>query len=339
MCCSTLAELPPPPPGRTGWPWTEETAQLPDTMPDGNPWPKITVVTPSYNQGKYLEETLRSVLLQGYPDLEYIVIDGGSTDCSAEIVKKYEPSLAYRLCEPDRGQAEAINKGLVRATGEIFNWINSDDLLLPGTLQAIAAAAEDHHAVAGNVIHFDATGRETLVAQSHLTARGLIYPKVVFQQSGLWLRPSLIRACGGINTNLRYIFDWDLVIRYLAFFPDVTYVDHPVARFRLHSASKTVAEAGGFIAEMPRVVAPLLADARFTSLAGACLLFLRRYFWLHRLEAMRDAPPAPPALRVLRAVRIAILACMDPRVRFCRSTAGTARRTLTGVWEDSETVS
>ena len=90
MRCPTLEELPPPPPGKTGWPWTEESPQLPDRMPDGSPWPRVTIVTPSLNQGTFIEETIRSVLLQGYPDLEYIIIDGGSTDDSVGAIQKYE---------------------------------------------------------------------------------------------------------------------------------------------------------------------------------------------------------------------------------------------------------
>ena len=111
---------------------------MPPTLPDGSSWPKISVVTPSYNQGKFIEETIRSVLLQGYPNLEYFVFDGGSTDSSVEIIKKYEKWLTYWVSEPDKGQANAINKGLERATGEIAAYLNSDDLYLPGALQHIA---------------------------------------------------------------------------------------------------------------------------------------------------------------------------------------------------------
>jgi len=133
-----LSSLPPPPDGYTGWPWTEETPPLPPIMLDGKPWPKISIVTPSYNQGQFIEETIRSILLQNYPNLEYIIIDGASTDNSVDIIKKYERWITYWVTEKDRGQAQAINKGIYRASGDIFNWINSDDLLLPKVLRLVA---------------------------------------------------------------------------------------------------------------------------------------------------------------------------------------------------------
>jgi glycosyltransferase involved in cell wall biosynthesis len=140
MRCPTLAELPSPPPEKTGWPWTVETPPLPPARPDGSAWPRVSIVTPSYNQGQFIEETIRSVLLQGYPDLEYMIIDGRSTDQSVEIIKKYEPWLTYWVSEKDRGQAHAINKGFARASGEIGGYINSDDFYLPGALSSAAVS-------------------------------------------------------------------------------------------------------------------------------------------------------------------------------------------------------
>src|SRR5262245_35427784 len=124
-----LTELPPPPAGRIGWPWTEASAPLAEAMPDGSPWPRVTVVTPSFNQARFVEATLRSILLQGYPNLELLVMDGGSKDGSVEIIKKYEPWLTHWVSEPDGGQSAAINRGLRRGSGAFATWINSDDML------------------------------------------------------------------------------------------------------------------------------------------------------------------------------------------------------------------
>jgi glycosyltransferase involved in cell wall biosynthesis len=144
MRCRRLYEIPSPPAGKTGWPWTEESCPLPELKPDGGSWPKISVITPSLNQARFLEQTLRSVLLQGYPDLEYIVIDGGSGDGSVELIRRYEKWLTYWVSEPDSGQSHAVNKGLLKATGGIAVWLNSDDFYLPGALRVIAEHATLH---------------------------------------------------------------------------------------------------------------------------------------------------------------------------------------------------
>lgn len=126
-----LAELPTPPDEKTGWPWTVETQPPPATMANGLPWPKISIVTPSYNQSEFIEETIRSVLLQNYPNIEYVICDGGSNDGTKEILEKYSPWLSYWQSEKDRGQAHAINLGFSLCRGKYFGWVNSDDLYLP----------------------------------------------------------------------------------------------------------------------------------------------------------------------------------------------------------------
>ncbi|MGP0094512.1 MAG: glycosyltransferase family 2 protein [Xanthobacteraceae bacterium] len=107
-------------------------------MTNGLPWPKISIVTPSYNQGPFIEETIRSVLLQGYPNLEYIIFDGGSKDETVEIIRRYDRWISSWTSKPDRGQVDALNRALPQTTGIVMNWLNSDDLLLPGALVAIA---------------------------------------------------------------------------------------------------------------------------------------------------------------------------------------------------------
>ena len=139
-----LKSLPPVPTGKTGWPWDEETdAAVYACKTD---WPKITIVTPSYNQSDFLEQTIRAVLLQNYPNLEYVVIDGGSTDSSNAILEKYSPWLSYWRSQKDNGQSHAINLGFSLGSGEYYAWINSDDYYLKGVFQLVAGAFIKQHA-------------------------------------------------------------------------------------------------------------------------------------------------------------------------------------------------
>jgi glycosyltransferase involved in cell wall biosynthesis len=133
-----LEQLPDAPSDKTGWPWTEESEVLSVKQKNGNDWPRISIVTPGLNHGRFLEETIRSVLLQNYPNLEYIIIDGGSNDDSVEIIKKYEQWITYWVTEKDYGQSNAINKGFKIATGTFINWLCSDDLLYKNALYTLA---------------------------------------------------------------------------------------------------------------------------------------------------------------------------------------------------------
>ncbi|RWY57557.1 glycosyltransferase family 2 protein [Mucilaginibacter gilvus] len=133
-----MAQLPPPPANKHGWPWTTQTN--PGLYEGKTSWPKITIVTPSFNQGEFLEQTIRSVLLQNYPNLEYIIIDGGSTDNSTGILKKYSHWISYWQSEKDKGQSNAINLGFSLSSGRYHGWINSDDYYLENVFHNVAGA-------------------------------------------------------------------------------------------------------------------------------------------------------------------------------------------------------
>lgn len=154
--CPRLTTLPKPNSAKTGWPWTEETPPLPQAMPCGNPWPSISIVTPTFQHGEFLEEAIRSVLLQGYPNLQYLVVDGGSTDNTIDVLRKYDRWIDYWVSEPDSGQTDALNKGFARCSGDVANWLCSDDLLAPAALRAVAwgfADLRDADAVLGRTQH------------------------------------------------------------------------------------------------------------------------------------------------------------------------------------------
>jgi len=271
MCCPTLRELPAPAKDKTGWPWTEESERLPDKMPDGRPWPKISIVTPSYNQGQFIEETIRSVLLQGYPNLEYIIIDGGSTDNSVEIIKKYSPWLTYWVSEPDRGQSQAINKGLAHCTGEVFNWINSDDLLCPGALRAVATAwaKKAGTIIAGPVVDFKQDGTENVVVPNALTLQNFLSRKKARVNSWMWHQPgtylplSQVKEVGGLREDICFTMDHLLMIDLLKRCK-VVYISETLARFRLHDNSKTTV-VGHFQFGLERVEALRASDRFYTS--------------------------------------------------------------------------
>ena len=253
MRCPTLSELPSPPPGKTGWPCTEESPQLPDTMPDGSPWPRVSIITPSYNQGRFIEETIRSVLLQGYPDLEYIIIDGSSTDGSVDIIRKYEKWLAYWVSERDQGQSDAINKGFARATGEVLAWLNSDDVYLPGAVQEAASALGAHPTAAlvyGQCDQCDATGTVLLrLGKPFDLDYVLLEMQNVIPQPSAFIRRRAAHQAGPLNTELYYVMDWDYWLR-LAVLGDIQFVDSVWSKYRYYPASKSGNQSSRYYDEL-----------------------------------------------------------------------------------------
>lgn len=233
-----------PPEGRTGWPWTCPSGEFPDRMPGGAPWPKISVVTPSLNQGRFIEEAIRSVLLQGYPDLEYIVMDGGSTDGSVDIIKKYGPFLSHFGAGPDGGQTDAIGKGFEKANGEILTYLCSDDRYLPGAFERTARFFSRNPRIAfanGDINYIDEEGRVTkrfFVSRPLRMVTANLGRHTWPQQSCFWRRWAY-EKCGGMDASFAFAMDKDLFLRLTAAGSSKRIPGPPLGEFRLHGGSKT----------------------------------------------------------------------------------------------------
>lgn len=238
-----IEKLPSPPKGKKGWPWDEETS--PDIYKDLEQLPKISIVTPSFNQGMFIEQTIRSVLLQNYPNLEYIIIDGGSTDDTVETINKYSPWLKYWVSEKDKGQSEAINKGIMKCEGEIFNWLNSDDYYYKNSFKLIAENFADKNAyiVAGNYRFFDDsdnTKDKTIDIKLGKSLEETI-ALVLINQPSTFFRLEIFKKLGNLNERLQCVMDQDIWKKYLFKYgqENIKVINKDIANFRLHEHSKT----------------------------------------------------------------------------------------------------
>ena len=205
-------------------------------------WPKISIVTPSYNQGQFIEETILSVLSQGYPNLEYIIIDGGSNDTSVEIIKQYEQNVTYWVSEKDRGQAHAINKGFYSSNGDILCWLNSDDMLLPGTLLYVAKTMTLSHPMLlfGNCFHMKEGEARSWGSNVKETEKkyDLKHADYIIQPSSFWNKKAWT-STGLLDTKLHYGFDWDWYIRAQESGVQMVPTDRYLSIYRFHSNNKT----------------------------------------------------------------------------------------------------
>lgn len=224
-------------------------------IPDSE-YPLVSVITPSFNQARYLEATIQSVLSQDYPRIEYIVIDGASQDGSMEIIKKYENRLAYWVSEKDSGQAEAINKGLAHANGEILAWLNSDDYYLPNTISAVVKTFEENPDVVmlyGDMLAVDEQGKAiNLLKYKQLSLEDLLCFQILGQPA-VFFRRAAHEKTGGLDPTFHFLLDHHLWIR-LAQRGTILYIPQTWAAARYHAEAKNRAKAAEFGREAFRIL-------------------------------------------------------------------------------------
>ena len=249
-------------------------------------FPLVSIVTPSYNQAAYLEDTLRSVLEQDYPNIEYLVVDGASTDGSLESIERYAPRLSWWVSEKDRGQAEAINKGLRRARGEFVAWLNSDDLYAQGAVtRAVAVLLTNSHLgmVFSDVFSIDANNEVfNTMRYGDWNLLDLMSFHII-GQPGVFMRRSVLERAGYLDPDYHYLLDHHLWLRMAALAP-IRHVDEFFAAARFHAAAKNVAMATEFGREAFAIMDWMQAQPELASLfeddersirAGAYLLSAR----------------------------------------------------------------
>ncbi|BAQ66181.1 glycosyltransferase family 2 protein [Geminocystis sp. NIES-3709] len=262
MRCVTLSELPPPPQGKTGWPWTQESPPTTDIAFNDSDYPKISIITPNYNYGQFLEETIRSVLLQGYPNLEYIVIDGGSTDNSVEIIKKYESWLTYWVSEKDLGQVSAINKGIELSTGKWFNWLNSDDILLANSLKTlieISKLVEDPKWITGGRLEMSESGSfSDICIPWRYNLNILAFDMVEFPQDATFIRLDFLKE-NNIKLSEKYpnVFDPILYLDLINYAKPIL-TTAVFSAMRWHKDQKTINQVSDRLSEILDGISPYI---------------------------------------------------------------------------------
>jgi len=270
------------------------------------------------------------VLGQGYPNLEYVIIDGGSTDESVSIIKKYENQLAFWISEKDNGQADAINKGFKHCTGEIFNFINSDDYLADNALQTVAKAfcETDAGAVAGTVQNFDSNGLLEKYQNDHLSPSEFFAddPIYVYHQPGVWMRTDFMKQVGIFRIDFHYCFDQEYMLRYLLSNPKVLYLPETLAFFRVHENSKSVAKASNFFWDFNRIYKEFWKKNRGNPLAVRAKEKQKKFEW----PLMQEAIGLRYKNRLLAALFALGLIVRDPIYRLTKSNLGWVKHILFG---------
>jgi len=267
------------------------------TTPPMNP-PSISIVTPSYEQGRFLGRTINSVVSQNYPRLEYFVQDGGSTDATREILERFDDSLSGWVSEPDGGQADAINRGFARTSGEVMAYLNSDDLLLPGSLAYVAgyfSAHPDVDAVYGQRVLIDEHDRQigVWVLPPH-DDQTLTVADYVPQETLFWRRSLWERAGAHIDESFKFAVDWDLLLRFREAGARVVRLPRFLGAFRVHDEQKTGNEDDLCALESTRLRERVLGRAMSDEeIFARTQPYLRRHVVYHTLHRLQERLPLP----------------------------------------------
>lgn len=265
-------------------------------MPD---FPLVTIVTPSYNQGRFLEATLRSVLEQDYPNIEYIVVDGASTDNSVEIIRRYADRLAWWVSEKDSGQSEAINKGLQRARGEFVGWLNSDDVYQPGAVSAAVAAFRSRPeagVVYGDALSIDADGKPFNVMRARQYSLTDLMAFNIICQPAAFMRHSVLKQVDYLDPRYHLLMD-NLLWMKMARLAPLIYVPQVWAAARYHETAKNRTRGAAYGREAKMLIEDLKAQPEFAEIIAAH----EKRIWagVHRFDAfyLTDAGQPRQALR------------------------------------------
>ena len=252
-------------------------------------YPKISVVTPSYNQGPFLERTILSILNQNYPNLEYFVIDGGSTDNSVNIIQKYEDRIDYWVSEKDKGQTDAINKGMRRATGDIVCWINSDDVLLPGALLTVGRYFMKHPNIEYlNGVVIEIGRQDEILKMTHTILCKWFAERGAFNtlQQGMFWKRSLFGKVGYLDTSFHAMMDYEFIVRLFESNVKMAFINKPLGAIRIYGETKTA--MGGDIWTQDRYELKKRHDGRYISNKRNIYFFLYAICKLSRGYYLQD---------------------------------------------------
>ncbi len=240
--CVSIDDLPTPPPDRKGWPWTQGASTFPGDKCNASP--KISIITPSFNQGKYIEETIRSVLLQGYANLEYIILDGGSSDETVKIIQKYERWITFWRSRADDGQVAAIDEGFSLCHGEILNWLNSDDVLLPGAVKNIVAMYDlipSADIFTGARLQITEEGATFCVQNTWIEVwHDYLIGIADFPQESTFFTRKIYDQVGGLDRRFSFMFDVAFFTKILRFTKSIGCTRMPLSKFRVYREMKTL---------------------------------------------------------------------------------------------------